>query len=282
MAALVSPNAIPPRTSSTGLYNPQTHAPTKPVLQPLPEANWISPKRTSNGTTTAQNPTEIKTHIRAQSLSSAISPKTAAGIDPPRKNSWSGHESGVIKLNPQDTWTEEKERIVMGPYDYLFAHPGKDVRSQLIHAFDAWLQVPPKSLAIITSVVGQLHTASLLIDDVEDSSLLRRGLPVAHSLFGTAQTINTANYVYFRALAELCDLKNRDEAVRIYSEELVNLHRGQGMDLYWRDTLTVPTEEDYLEMVGNKTGGLFRLAVRLMQAESEHPRYVPFPRNHYP
>ena len=35
-----------------------------------------------------------------------------------------------------------------------------------------------------------------------------------------------------------------------------------------QDTLTCPTEEDYLEMVSNKTGGLFRLAVRLMQTES--------------
>lgn len=40
------------------------------------------------------------------------------------------------------------------------------------------------------------------------------------------------------------------------------------MDLYWRDSLICPSEADYLEMVGNKTGGLFRLAVRLMQAES--------------
>jgi geranylgeranyl diphosphate synthase type 3 len=40
------------------------------------------------------------------------------------------------------------------------------------------------------------------------------------------------------------------------------------MDLFWRDTLTCPTEDEYLEMVGNKTGGLFRLAVKLMQAES--------------
>jgi geranylgeranyl diphosphate synthase type 3 len=40
------------------------------------------------------------------------------------------------------------------------------------------------------------------------------------------------------------------------------------MDLFWRDTLTCPTETDYLEMVSNKTGGLFRLAIKLMQAES--------------
>ena len=119
-----------------------------------------------------------------------------------------------------------------------------------------------------------LHTASLLVDDVEDSSLLRRGLPVAHSIFGTAQTINSANYVYFCALQELQKLGNPTKALEIYTEELLNLHRGQGMDLFWRDTLTCPSEDDYLEMVGNKTGGLFRLAVKLMQSESKSTRYV--------
>jgi geranylgeranyl diphosphate synthase, type III len=38
--------------------------------------------------------------------------------------------------------------------------------------------------------------------------------------------------------------------------------------------LTCPTEDEYLEMVANKTGGLFRLAVKLMQAESETEQYV--------
>ena len=126
----------------------------------------------------------------------------------------------------------------------------------------------PRPLAVITKVVGMLHTSSLLIDDVQDGSQLRRGLPVAHNIFGTAQTINSANYVYFLALKELQTLENRDEAMDIFTNELLNLHRGQGMDLYWRDTLTCPTEDDYLEMVQNKTGGLFRLAVKLMQAES--------------
>lgn len=111
------------------------------------------------------------------------------------------------------------------------------------------------------------------VDDVEDSSILRRGIPVAHSIFGTAQTINSANYVYFGALQELLKLRN-PRAIQIYTDELCNLHRGQGMDLFWRDTLTCPTEEDYLEMVGNKTGGLFRLAVKLMQAESSSNMFV--------
>ncbi len=179
-----------------------------------------------------------------------------------------------MAFHGKGSWSEDKESVLLGPYEYLFAHPGKDIRAQLIAAFNEWLEVPPESLEVITKVVGMLHTASLLVDDVEDSSLLRRGLPVAHSIFGTAQTINSANYVYFVALQELQKLKN-PKAITIYTEELLNLHRGQGMDLFWRDTLTCPSEDDYLEMVGNKTGGLFRLAVKLMQAESKNLKYLP-------
>lgn len=67
---------------------------------------------------------------------------------------------------------------------------------------------------------------------------------------------------------------NNPKLIEIFTEELLNLHRGQGMDLYWRDSLTCPSEADYLEMVGNKTGGLFRLAIKLMQAESKTDMYV--------
>ncbi|KAG8971299.1 geranylgeranyl pyrophosphate synthetase, partial [Tulasnella sp. 427] len=66
------------------------------------------------------------------------------------------------------------------------------------------------------------------------------------------------------------------ELDRMVTEELMNLHRGQGLDLFWRDTLTCPTEEQYIAMVSNKTGGLFRLAIKLMMAKSTSDvDYVP-------
>jgi geranylgeranyl diphosphate synthase type 3 len=242
---LRSPNAIPPRTSSTGQIS-LNYNPTKPVLRPVPEADWISQRKHSATNSSSAHP--------------AIS--TCSPPDPSKfcKND--------LVFHGNSSWSNEREKVLLGPYDYLFGFPGKDIRSQLIAAFNEWLEVPPESLDIITKVVGMLHTASLLIDDVEDSSLLRRGLPVAHSIFGTAQTINSANYVYFQALQELQKLNN-PKVITIYTEELLSLHRGQGMDLFWRDSLTCPSEDDYLEMVGNKTGGLFRLAIKLMQAESK-------------
>ncbi|KAM3076242.1 geranylgeranyl pyrophosphate synthetase [Clarireedia jacksonii] len=251
---LQSPNAIPPRTSSTG-YNGINHTASKPVLRPVPEGDWISQRLNS----------------RAAQSGNSINPAIQPG-SPPDPSKYNQNE---MTFTGKSSWSPEKEKILFGPYDYLEAHPGKDIRKLLIAAFNEWLEVPKESLDVITKVVRMLHTASLLVDDVEDSSLLRRGLPVAHSIFGTAQTINSANYVYFCALQELQKLNN-PQAIIIYTEELLNLHRGQGMDLFWRDTLTCPSEDDYVEMVGNKTGGLFRLAVKLMQAESRSSKdYVP-------
>ncbi|KAK9320557.1 isoprenoid synthase domain-containing protein [Lipomyces orientalis] len=165
-------------------------------------------------------------------------------------------------------WTHENEDIILGPYTYLEAHPGKDIRRLCVDAFNFWLNVPGESLEIIVRAIAMLHTASLLVDDVEDSATLRRGFPVAHSIYGVAQTINSSNYVYFLALQEISKLNN-PAVYKIYTDEMLNLHRGQGLDLYWRDALVCPTEADYIGMVENKTGGLFRLAVKLMQAESE-------------
>ncbi|KAF7712122.1 Geranylgeranyl pyrophosphate synthase [Penicillium ucsense] len=202
------------------------------------------------------------------SVSASLEETSPLDSDMPSKPQHRRNRSSVDGTKYKDgTWSAKNEKILMGPYDYMHGHPGKDVRRQLIQAFNSWLQVPSESLAIIDKVVRMLHTASLLIDDVEDSSVLRRGIPVAHNIFGTAQTINSANYVYFLALQEVQQLNN-PTAIDIYVKELLNLHRGQGMDLFWRDTLSCPTEDEYLEMVGNKTGGLFRLAVKLMQAES--------------
>ncbi|GFF81383.1 geranylgeranyl pyrophosphate synthase [Aspergillus lentulus] len=164
---------------------------------------------------------------------------------------------------------QNKEQIICGPLDYLLSSGGKNIRNKLMLAFNEWLRIPPEKAEIISDIVHLLHTASLLIDDIQDSSKLRRGKPVAHSIFGVAQTINSANYAYFLAQQKLSALHST-RANDVFVEELLNLHRGQGMDLYWRDTLTCPTEEQYMGMVLDKTGGLFRLAVRLMQLESHH------------
>eukprot|EP00761_Pharyngomonas_kirbyi_P003023 gb/GECH01003027.1/.p1 GENE.gb/GECH01003027.1/~~gb/GECH01003027.1/.p1 ORF type:complete len:243 (+),score=58.04 gb/GECH01003027.1/:1-729(+) len=103
--------------------------------------------------------------------------------------------------------------------------------------------------------------------DIEDNSRLRRGVPVAHSIYGVPATINCANYVYFLALRQTSNLGD-PRATQVFVDELIQLHQGQGWDIYWRDNSVCPTEDEYKQMVIDKTGGLFRLAIGLMTAFS--------------
>lgn len=46
------------------------------------------------------------------------------------------------------------------------------------------------------------------LDDIEDLSPLRRGQPSTHTIFGMAQTINSANYQFIEALDKLRGLNS--------------------------------------------------------------------------
>lgn len=155
-----SPNAIPPRTSSSGFTNggsSSSHAhlsPQKPVLKPLSELDWLGQSKKTSSILQPTSP--IRTHRpRQQSLPTTMAPSRAP--DPPKRDI--GHEQ-IFRRQPG--WSAEKERMITGPYEYLQGHPGKDIRTELIAGFNKWLKVPEESLEVIKKVIGMLHTASLL------------------------------------------------------------------------------------------------------------------------
>ena len=135
------------------------------------------------------------------------------------------------------------DQALLEPYRYISSVPGKDVRGKLIDCFQLWLRVDESESSVLSEIkeiVALLHNASLLVDDIEDNSKLRRGVPVAHSIFGIAPVINTANYVYFLALERCQNLEN-PHAMQVFVSELLNLHRGQGHAILWRDNVDRPS-----------------------------------------
>ncbi|KAJ1532248.1 hypothetical protein ONE63_000864 [Megalurothrips usitatus] len=174
----------------------------------------------------------------------------------------------ISDLPYSESGEKEQDEKLLQPFQYILQVPGKQVRAKLAHAFNYWLKIPAEKLAAVGDIVQMLHNSSLLIDDIQDNSTLRRGIPVAHSIYGVASTINAANYVMFIALERVLNL-NHPEATQVYTEQLLELHRGQGMEIYWRDNFACPTEEEYRQMTIRKTGGLFMLAIRLMRLFSD-------------
>lgn len=124
-----------------------------------------------------------------------------------------------------------------------------------------------KDFVIIPELI---HNGSIIIDDIEDQGELRRGKPALHKIFGIDIAINAGNFLYFFPLLALIKNKNKfkpETLVRAYEtciQEMINIHLGQGTDIYWhKGKAENITEEEYLQMCAFKTGCLSRMAAKL-------------------
>jgi geranylgeranyl diphosphate synthase type I len=123
--------------------------------------------------------------------------------------------------------------------------------------------------AIIPEVI---HNGTLIVDDIEDASELRRGKPCTYKIYGVDIAVNAGNAMYYLPLLPLMEKKAKlpAETLRdiyeIYVQEMINLSKGQAMDIAWHRGIAnadALNEEDYLQMCAYKTGTLARMAAKI-------------------
>ena len=80
-----------------------------------------------------------------------------------------------------------------------------------------------------------MHVGSLIVDDVQDKSVVRRGGPAAHHIYGDAQAINSGTAAYFIGEHLMDNVRVSDrQRLRLYQlffEALRAGHAGQAIDL---------------------------------------------------
>lgn len=156
---------------------------------------------------------------------------------------------------------------VTAPCEYIASSPSKGVRSTIIQALNQWFQISDRYVNMIKDITSMLHNASLILDDIQDQSPLRRGRPAAHAIFGTAQSINSSTYLFVRAMQMVNE--NFDSSVQVsFLEILQRMHVGQSYDIHWRFHLECPTDDEYFDMVDQKTGCMFEMLLTLMASKS--------------
>jgi geranylgeranyl diphosphate synthase type I len=115
------------------------------------------------------------------------------------------------------------------------------------------------------AAVELIHNFSLVHDDIQDRSELRRHRPTVWSLWGTAQAINAGDALF--ALAQTVLVHEPSELSARMAAELnrtaLLLADGQYMDIELQVGSTPPTAEAYESMIAGKTGALFSCACRL-------------------
>jgi geranylgeranyl pyrophosphate synthase len=117
-----------------------------------------------------------------------------------------------------------------------------------------------------------IHNGTLVIDDIEDSSELRRGKPCTYKIFQMDIAVNAGNAMYYLPLLPLIEQREKltpkvqRDIYEIYIQEMINLSMGQAMDIAWHSDLANADElgeDDYLQMCAYKTGTLARMAAKM-------------------
>ncbi len=125
-----------------------------------------------------------------------------------------------------------------------------------------------KTALPFTPIPELVHNGTIITDDVEDGSTLRRGKPALHIIYGVDIAVNAGNTLYFLPLLPLLKDKklSAEKKVLIYElfiSEMAKLSLGQGMDIFWHRGQRDVSEGEYLQMCSFKTGSLVRIAAGL-------------------
>ena len=121
-----------------------------------------------------------------------------------------------------------------------------------------------------STIFEYLHAATLLHDDLVDQATLRRGNPVAHSIWGNASAVLVGDFLLARSLSIAAETELPD-VIRIVAEITENMSQGEIHQLIRKGSLDL-TEKEYMEVIRRKTAVLFQGTCRVSALISGAPK----------
>jgi geranylgeranyl diphosphate synthase type 3 len=162
-----------------------------------------------------------------------------------------------------------EEKILTEPVKYYNDLKGKNIRKYISSILGNFLGVDTKDVQNVDEIISIVHNASLVIDDIQDNSFLRRNQPCAHIKYGVPLSINAAYLCIFKILHEV--FKRDDISISTKHKMVENIyytHIGQGMDIYYTQSKTIPNMDDYNKMMEYKSGMLFYTILDLLMEKT--------------
>lgn len=145
--------------------------------------------------------------------------------------------------------------------EYILSCGGKRIRPMILLLSARALTPRGKKYIDLAAVIELIHTATLLHDDVVDSSTLRRGHKTAHTIWGNDASVLIGDFLYSRAFQIIVDLRHQAildifaKATHYIAEgeilQLVNCHNHETSEAF------------YFDIIQRKTGKLFEIAAQL-------------------
>lgn len=139
--------------------------------------------------------------------------------------------------------------------EYIVNSGGKRLRPLLVLLTAKALGECDEKAVKLATVIEFLHTATLLHDDVVDTSDMRRGNPTANAKWGNAPSVLVGDFLYSRAFTMMVELGSLP-VMDILSNATCVIAEGEVLQLVNCKNPDT-TEQQYMDVIKGKTAMLF-------------------------
>ena len=144
---------------------------------------------------------------------------------------------------------------------YIVTSGGKRLRPLIVLLAARALGYTGSHQIHAAAIVEFIHTATLLHDDVVDSSDRRRGRDTANTVFGNQASVLVGDFLYSRAFQMMVEI-GRMRVMQILADATNTIAAGEVMQLMNVHDPDV-TEADYRKVIYRKTARLFEAGAQI-------------------
>jgi octaprenyl-diphosphate synthase len=145
--------------------------------------------------------------------------------------------------------------------EYIVAGGGKRLRPLIVLLAARALGYTGRRHVDAAAIIEFIHTATLLHDDVVDSSARRRGRDTANTVFGNQASVLVGDFLYSRAFQMMVDV-GRMRVMRILADATNTIAAGEVMQLMNVHDPEI-SEDNYRQVIYRKTARLFEAGAQI-------------------
>ena len=146
------------------------------------------------------------------------------------------------------------------PIQYVISGKGKRLRPILTHLSGQSHNADPSELMKVSLAIELLHNFTLVHDDIMDGDEIRHGKQTVHNKWDNSTAILAGDGLFSLAQLLLTDLPKI--IFQRFNEVALTICEGQGMDKEFEHDTSISIDQ-YLSMIGKKTGALLGLSAEL-------------------
>jgi octaprenyl-diphosphate synthase len=152
--------------------------------------------------------------------------------------------------------------------EYILMSGGKRLRPLIVLLAARALGYKDNQHIYAAAIIEFIHTATLLHDDVVDSSSRRRGKDSANTVFGNQASVLVGDFLYSRAFQMMVNIDDM-RVLQILADATNTIAAGEVMQLMNVNRPEI-SEDEYRQVIYRKTAKLFEAGAQIAAVLSGH------------